>query len=274
MPYVSPPKKRRKHNNRQGQRSNHRDSYRGEQYEEGEYESHATTKPKRNYGIKEESRQLTCEEIWDDSALIQAWDAAAEEYEVLNGPEKKWKSEPIKKSPLWYNIPPEKKEEPESSSGPAMISIPTEFASYFEDREEGDEDATQQDDPENSRPLNFDTFVPRHDPSLARGEPSVGHFVGAMPNGSIPPPPIPIGGLSSEDAFQNAMGAWYWAGYWTGIYHTLSNKPNEKATKTLETKVVEATQEDSDDMDLEDGSEDAADNEIPKGIGSEDLIPT
>lgn len=31
---------------------------------------------------EEESRELTYEEIWDDSALINAWDAAAEEYEV------------------------------------------------------------------------------------------------------------------------------------------------------------------------------------------------
>jgi len=30
----------------------------------------------------EESRDLTYDEIWDDSALINAWDAAMEEYEV------------------------------------------------------------------------------------------------------------------------------------------------------------------------------------------------
>ena len=29
-----------------------------------------------------ENRELTHEEIWDDSSLIQAWDAAMEEYEV------------------------------------------------------------------------------------------------------------------------------------------------------------------------------------------------
>ena len=32
----------------------------------------------------EESRELTYEEIWDDSALIDAWNAATEEYEVCN----------------------------------------------------------------------------------------------------------------------------------------------------------------------------------------------
>ena len=32
----------------------------------------------------EESRELTYEEIWDDSALINAWNAATEEYEVCD----------------------------------------------------------------------------------------------------------------------------------------------------------------------------------------------
>lgn len=47
-----------------------------------------------------ESRQLTHDEIWDDSALVDAWDAAMEEYEMFHGPGKDWKNEPIKKSPL------------------------------------------------------------------------------------------------------------------------------------------------------------------------------
>lgn len=32
----------------------------------------------------DESRELTYEEIWDDSALINAWNAATEEYEVCD----------------------------------------------------------------------------------------------------------------------------------------------------------------------------------------------
>ncbi|EDR08126.1 uncharacterized protein LACBIDRAFT_327429 [Laccaria bicolor S238N-H82] len=35
-----------------------------------------------------ESRELTHEEIWDDSALVDAWNAAMEEYEAYNGPDK------------------------------------------------------------------------------------------------------------------------------------------------------------------------------------------
>jgi hypothetical protein len=61
-----------------------------------------------------ESRELTHEEIWDDSALIEAWDSAMDEYRVrqisvhvwssthnpqgFHGSENKWKTDPIPKS--------------------------------------------------------------------------------------------------------------------------------------------------------------------------------
>src|SRR5712671_1049458 len=68
---------------------------------------------------EEESRELTYDEIWDDSALISAWESATAEYEVrethndflscysdwcyhkaYHGKGKDWKKEPVKKSPL------------------------------------------------------------------------------------------------------------------------------------------------------------------------------
>lgn len=39
-----------------------------------------------DYEEEEESRELTHEEIWDDSALIEAWNSAAAEYEVCTSP--------------------------------------------------------------------------------------------------------------------------------------------------------------------------------------------
>jgi hypothetical protein len=39
-------------------------------------------KKRKTYEPKPASRELTHEEIWDDSALIEAWNAAEEEYEV------------------------------------------------------------------------------------------------------------------------------------------------------------------------------------------------
>jgi Survival Motor Neuron, Gemin2-binding domain len=78
---ASPPKKRRRTNYRAGQkRGGHRTQSREEDHDdEGEA---SPKKARKSYGLQEESRQLTHEEVWDDSALIRAWDAAVEEYEV------------------------------------------------------------------------------------------------------------------------------------------------------------------------------------------------
>jgi len=71
-------------------------------------------------------------------------------------------------------------------------------------------------DPENSRPLDFATFVPSHDPSLAQH--------------SQPPtfeayatPPAPGEHVGRDEAFSRALGAMYWAGYWTAVYHVSRN---------------------------------------------------
>jgi len=49
--------------------------------------------------IGEESRELTHDEIWDDSALIDAWNSATAEYEAFHGKSQDWKSDskPVKK---------------------------------------------------------------------------------------------------------------------------------------------------------------------------------
>lgn len=72
-----------------------------------------------------------------------------------------------------------------------------------------------------SRPLDFETFVPNHDASLAAPLPpyspdQVPDFSGYMPE--------PLGATVSQDeAFTRAIGAMYWAGYYTAIYHVSSN---------------------------------------------------
>lgn len=48
----------------------------------------------------DECRELSHEEIWDDSSLVEAWEAAQQEYEMYHGNDKDWKKEPVKKSPL------------------------------------------------------------------------------------------------------------------------------------------------------------------------------
>jgi len=69
-----------------------------------------------------------------------------------------------------------------------------------------------------SQPLNFETFVPTHDPSLD---------IPLDPTGNQIPPPntnyIPAAGesavVSQDEAFSRALSAMYWGGYWTAMYH-------------------------------------------------------
>ena len=66
-------------------------------------------------------------------------------------------------------------------------------------------------DSENSRPLDFNTFVPNHDPSLA--QPSQAAYE------TYCIPPAPGEHVGRDEAFNRALGAMYWAGYWTAVYH-------------------------------------------------------
>jgi hypothetical protein len=70
-----------------------------------------------------------------------------------------------------------------------------------------------------SRPLDFETFIPTHDPSLnlpqlSQPPPFPGPDYSSL---YLPNPPGPI--VSQSEAFMRATGAFYWAGYWTAIYH-------------------------------------------------------
>jgi hypothetical protein len=129
-------------------------------------------------------------------------------HKVYHGKSKDWKKEPTKKSPLsvlnylmksqltqldrWYNVPPD----------PAKLK-----KSVVALRDP----PNMQPDPDDSYPLNFDTFVPSHDPSLAQAlQPAL------EPSGI---PPVPGEYVSRDEAFNRALGAMYWTGYWTAVYH-------------------------------------------------------
>ena len=74
-----------------------------------------------------------------------------------------------------------------------------------------------------SSPLNFDTFVPTHDPSLAAAAtvmtaagPSLGVSTmdaTTLGNGAE------AAMVSQDEAFSRAMTTMYWSGYWTAVYH-------------------------------------------------------
>ena len=99
----------------------------------------------------------------------------------------------------WYNVPPD----------------PSKLKGSAESVQESD---GAQPDPENSRPLDFETFVPNHDPSLTQPPQAAVATYGT--------PPAPGEHLSRDEAFNRALGAMYWVGYWTAIYQVSQIKPS------------------------------------------------
>ncbi|RPD59373.1 hypothetical protein L226DRAFT_615888 [Lentinus tigrinus ALCF2SS1-7] len=175
---------------------------------------------------EEESRELTHDEIWDDSALIDAWNSAAAEYEAYHGPGKDWKKESVKKSPLWYNVPPAPTSKSSSKQKASGSYAPAVATTNGTSTHEADFHASA-DTGANSTPLNFDTFVPSHDPSLAAAA-----TVAAGPLMAVPTMDgmsgVGTGSemamVSQDEAFSRAMTAMYWSGYWTAIYHSRRNE--------------------------------------------------
>ncbi|OJA08890.1 hypothetical protein AZE42_07838 [Rhizopogon vesiculosus] len=163
---------------------------------------------------EEESRELTHEEIWDDSALIDAWNSATAEYEAFHGKSQNWKSEskPVKKSPLWYNIPYNSPKEKSKRPSSTQVASSEEVAGRA---------ATVEG--EDSAPLDFDTFVPSYDPSL----PTSSAHPSAPESSFFVPAPSTIM-VSRDEAFNRALSAMYWGGYWTAVYHSQTQHPSQE----------------------------------------------
>lgn len=176
---------------------------------------------------EEESRELSHEEIWDDSALIDAWNSATAEYEAFHGNTQDWKSTTVKKSAL-------SKEKAKTSNSTKAAS--TEAASQVAAAEE-----------EDSAPLDFDTFVPSYDPSLP-----VPSEAPAAPESSffIPAPSTTM--VSRDEAFSRALSAMYWGGYWTAVYHCQNQHSSQEAVEEQDNQEYE----EGDEEVLEDDAED------------------
>ncbi|KAG2160220.1 uncharacterized protein EDB93DRAFT_1244973 [Suillus bovinus] len=200
-PRQSPPSKKRKRSNQKAKRPRKTAHW----YEPGDDQMNdddASTHGEDGEVEEEESRELTHEEIWDDSALIDAWNSATAEYEEFHGKTQDWKSTTVKKSSLWYNIPYNSSKEKAKATNSIKVAS-AEAASQAAAVEE-----------EDSAPLDFDTFVPSYDPSLpvpseAPAAPESSFFIPAPSNTMV----------SRDEAFSRALSAMYWGGYWTAVYH-------------------------------------------------------
>jgi len=182
------------------------------QEEEGEYEEETCGK------------QLTQEDSWDDSALIDAWNAATAEYEAYHGPGKDWKKQPVHKSPLWHN--------PATSTYKTGTSTKQSPSEALEPELEKD-----------SQPLNFDTFVPTHDPSLAATDPPLTSSDPELAFFKIPYSRQEL--VSRDEAFNRALAAMYWGGYWTAMYHCQAYVSEHPDGSTAEAYTSENDEENS-----------------------------
>ncbi|TRM57174.1 hypothetical protein BD626DRAFT_223545 [Schizophyllum amplum] len=200
--------------------------------------------------VVEESRELTYEEIWDDSALIDAWDAANQEYEAYHGKGKSWKDEPIRK---WYNVPPAKLESQPTTHGPTTAAAAAHGVAQ-----------------NGLQPLNYDTFVASHDASLGEGDerqdgvdivthpPEAADGLGRVSDSMFPDTAALRGlGVTQDDAFSRAMNAMYWTGYWTAVYH--SNRGSQ-AAKTGKKRDAQDMEEGEEEVDEEVNEEEAMDD--------------
>ncbi|KZO99721.1 hypothetical protein CALVIDRAFT_534147 [Calocera viscosa TUFC12733] len=145
-------------------------------------------KQKRDPKSWQTSRSLTHDEIWDDSALVNAWDAAMEEYRAVNGDEKGWMYEPTDRSALWWN------------------SQPAEDESY----EEADEEYLKADAEEVEDEL-ITTHVdptPSSSTAVPSGLPSIPFLPSSQGFTTLPEDP--------DKVLELAIQSYYWAGYLMG----------------------------------------------------------
>lgn len=96
-------------------------------------------------------------------------------------------------------------------------------------------------DESNSQPFDFASFVPTHDPSLSAAVDTVVEDA-TLPTLYTTPltfqPPI-----SQDQAFERAVHASYWSGYWTAIYHVRSEPPSPEANETEDQDVSSSSDE-------------------------------
>ncbi|KAL3480013.1 hypothetical protein BJX99DRAFT_221096 [Aspergillus californicus] len=147
----------------------------------------------KNKGAK---RALTQEEIWDDSALVQSWDDAVEEYQQYHSIHAKGENvEDVLRAA---------EAEAASDAGPALTWA------QVEDDDMADADA---------EPAVAETHVPQaannSTQKLAQPVIEQGAAWTAPPAPPVSNPAFPPG---KDEGLKNLMMAWYYAGYYTALY--------------------------------------------------------
>ncbi|KAJ5320430.1 hypothetical protein N7508_000713 [Penicillium antarcticum] len=150
-------------------------------------------------GKNKKAKPLTQEEIWDDSALLQSWDDAVEEYQLYHSIHAKGE-----------NVEDVLREAEESG-----LVVEDEII-----EEEVDVDVAETD----AIPDNENTSMNIDEPA----QPSNGP--GPEVSTTAPPMPHPAMANVQDEALKNLMMSWYYAGYYTGVYEGQQKATREKSS--------------------------------------------
>ncbi|PYH83483.1 hypothetical protein BO82DRAFT_411616 [Aspergillus uvarum CBS 121591] len=147
---------------------------------------------------KNANRSLTQEEIWDDSALVQSWDEAVEEYKLYHSIQARGE-----------NVD-DVLREAEAEAGSQGVS-PAQEPDEAVDRMDHD-----------AEPPSVVAATPAEakttGQSSAAADPTIAPTgQGFTPVGAVPPPHAALAQVQDE-GLKNLMMAWYYAGYYTGLY--------------------------------------------------------
>ncbi|KAI2824624.1 hypothetical protein CBS115989_581 [Aspergillus niger] len=156
------------------------------------------------------NKPLTQEEIWDDSALVQSWDEAVEEYKLYHSIHAKGENveDVLREAEAAEKAEVEQDEQPLDESA---------------DRMDADVDAdttanaTTPAEPQQVSQAKMSQAAEGPEQPFVQGAQVTEQTAGPSPVGA---PPMPHATLSQvqDEGLKNLMMAWYYAGYYTGLY--------------------------------------------------------
>ncbi|RAH74630.1 uncharacterized protein BO66DRAFT_407976 [Aspergillus aculeatinus CBS 121060] len=147
---------------------------------------------------KNANRPLTQEEIWDDSALVQSWDEAVEEYKLYHSIQARGE-----------NVD-DVLREAEAEAGSQDV-LPAQESDEAVDSMDHDAEPPSVVDATSAEAKTTGQTSAAANPTIApTGQ-------GFTPAGAVPPPHAALAQVQDE-GLKNLMMAWYYAGYYTGLY--------------------------------------------------------
>ncbi|KAI9038488.1 uncharacterized protein KD926_010700 [Aspergillus affinis] len=153
---------------------------------------------------KNATKALTQEEIWDDSALVQSWDEAVDEYKLYHSIQAKGENiEDVLREAEAAELTPDDalgQEDPDDQ----VADVPMETAGEEAAVAGGSSEAAQPPLGESSKSSNGEQKT------SSEAQPTGGNPMAAMPHAAL--------SQVQDEGLKNLMMSWYFAGYYTGLY--------------------------------------------------------